>query len=59
MTSQPNTNSHYLQQAIDIAVQSVSVGGGPFGAVVVKDGQIIATGENRVTRDNEIGRAHV
>lgn len=43
----------YLGQAIDIAVRSVADGGGPFGAVIVRDGEVIATGENRVTRDND------
>lgn len=47
------TDSPFLQRAIDIAVANVADGGGPFGAVVVKDGEVIATGENRVTRDND------
>lgn len=42
-----------LGLAIDLAVRSVAEGGGPFGAVVVRDGKIIASGQNRVTRDND------
>ncbi|MBL4835461.1 MAG: nucleoside deaminase [Pseudomonas sp.] len=39
----------FLQQAIDQAVESVHSGGGPFGAVVVADGQVIACAGNQVT----------
>lgn len=39
-----------MQRAIDIALQSMDSGkGGPFGAVVVKDGVVIAEGTNEVT----------
>lgn len=41
----------HMQAAIDLARHSVALGGGPFGAVVVKDGQIIGAGHNRVTLD--------
>ena len=44
----------FLRHAIRIATENVESGaGGPFGAVVVKDGQIIATGVNRVTATND------
>jgi guanine deaminase len=43
----------FLRKAIELAVANVDEGGGPFGAVVVKDGVIIATGVNRVTRAND------
>jgi len=36
-----------------LAVTNVDQGGGPFGAVVVKDGVVIATGVNQVTRNND------
>lgn len=41
----------WLAQAIELAVHNVTDGGGPFGALVVRDGEIVATGQNRVTRD--------
>lgn len=41
----------FLAEAIQLAVESVKDGGGPFGAVIVKDDQVIARGSNRVTRD--------
>jgi len=44
-------DAHWLNQAIEIAVASVDEGGGPFGAVVVRDGKLVATGHNRVTLD--------
>jgi guanine deaminase len=43
----------YLQQAIDLACHSVPIGGGPFGAVVVLNGEVIGAGHNRVTLDND------
>lgn len=42
-----------MRQAIDLAVENVRRGGGPFGALVVKDGIVIATGANQVTRTND------
>jgi tRNA(Arg) A34 adenosine deaminase TadA len=42
-----------MQQAISIAESNIDAGGGPFGAVIVKDGTVIATGANRVTANND------
>ena len=42
-----------MQRAIDLAAESVKKGGGPFGAVVVKDGKVIAESANSVTPDND------
>ena len=40
--------------AIDLAAKNVESGnGGPFGAVIVKDGKIVATGVNTVTTSND------
>lgn len=41
----------FLQQAIALANHSVDTGGGPFGAVIAKDGTVIGRGHNRVTLD--------
>ena len=38
-----------MQQAIDLSVENVQNGGGPFGALIVRDGEVVATGVNRVT----------
>ena len=44
-------DTQFLQQAVDLAVQNVAEGGGPFGALIVSDSSVLAAGENRVTRD--------
>lgn len=41
----------HLEHACRLAVDSVAIGGGPFGAVVVRDGAVVATGTNRVRLD--------
>ena len=42
-----------MREAIRLANESVKNGGGPFGAVVVKDGEIVAGSANSVTVDND------
>ncbi len=43
-----------MQQAIQRAVENVRSGqGGPFGAIVVKNGRVSATGANAVTSRND------
>jgi len=43
-----------MAQAIRLAVDNVKSGnGGPFGAVVVKNGEVISTGVNSVTSSND------
>jgi len=44
-------DAHWLGTAVDLAVANVAAGGGPFGAVVVRDGELLGSGQNRVTRD--------
>ena len=41
----------FMRQAIRLATESVENGGGPFGAVIVKDGEVVAACSNRVTLD--------
>lgn len=48
-----NDDIYFLKLAIELAKENVKNGGGPFGAVIVKDGQIIAKGTNRVTSHND------
>jgi tRNA(Arg) A34 adenosine deaminase TadA len=43
----------YIRRAIELAERNIDAGGGPFGAVIVKDGQVIAEASNQVTRDND------
>lgn len=46
-------NEDFMRQAIKLAVDNVKNGGGPFGAVIVKNGEVVASGVNRVTADND------
>lgn len=39
----------FMRQAIRLATENVTKEGGPFGAVIVKNGEVVATGVNRVT----------
>ena len=44
----------FMQMAIELSIDNVkNKTGGPFGAVIVKDDTIIATGANSVTADND------
>lgn len=47
------TKEELMKTAIDLSVRNVAEGGGPFGAVIAKDGKIVATGVNRVTADHD------
>lgn len=52
MPLQPNPE--FLRRAIDLAVQNVNAGvGGPFAAVIVRDGKIVGEGVNTVTATND------
>jgi guanine deaminase len=45
-----DSKTRFMREAIALSLHSIRSGkGGPFGAVVVKDGQIVATGHNQVT----------
>ncbi len=48
-----NFNEEMMRKAIELSKQSIEKGGGPFGAVIVKDGEIIAKGHNMVTLNND------
>lgn len=42
-----------MRRAIALSERSVQTGGGPFGAVIAKDGEIIAEASNSVTIDHD------
>jgi len=49
-----NGHERFMQRAIALATENVRTGrGGPFGCVVVKDGEIVAEGMNLVTGTND------
>ena len=43
----------FMQRAIELSIESINSGGGPFGSVIVKDEKIISEGMNRVTVNND------
>jgi guanine deaminase len=43
----------FLRQTVELAIESIRRGGGPFAALVVRDGVVIASGANQVTRTND------
>ncbi|HBR70854.1 TPA: tRNA-specific adenosine deaminase [Candidatus Dependentiae bacterium] len=48
-----NIHKKFLIEALILASDSIKSNGGPFGALVVKDDQIIATGTNEVVKTND------
>ncbi|MEH7747631.1 nucleoside deaminase [Neobacillus drentensis] len=48
------TDTLFMEKAIELALNNVLTNqGGPFGAVVVKDGKIVGVGRNQVTGTND------
>ena len=46
-------NDKFMKRAIELSVENVNKGGGPFASVIVKDNKIIAEGSNKVTLSND------
>lgn len=46
-------NPEYMEMACRISYDNIAKGGGPFGAVIVKDGEVVSTGANSVTLLND------
>ena len=42
-----------MKKAIELSIESVNSGGGPFGCVIVKNEKIISEGSNKVTSSND------
>ena len=42
-----------MKKAIDLSIKNIKRHGGPFGAVIVKDGKVVASGVNKVTKKND------
>jgi tRNA(Arg) A34 adenosine deaminase TadA len=49
----PMNEEELMRKAIALSIENVANGGGPFGAVIAKDGRIVATGVNRVTANHD------
>jgi len=43
----------YIKEAVNLAAENIRNGGGPFGALIVKDDKIIARSTNTVTQAND------
>lgn len=49
-----STPEQYMRRAIELSLEHMQAGdGGPFGCVVVRDGEVVAEGHNRVTSSND------
>ena len=42
-----------MTRAIELSIESVNYGGGPFGSIIVKNDKVIAEGANKVTLNND------
>lgn len=47
------TKDELMREAIRLSEENVANGGGPFGAVIARNGEIVATGVNRVTAKHD------
>jgi guanine deaminase len=45
------TEQAWLERAVSLATENVAADGGPFAAIVVRDGELLAVGRNRVTEN--------
>ncbi len=48
-----DSQNDFLRRAVELALANVATGGGPFGAVIVRDGRIVAEGANRVAQASD------
>jgi tRNA(Arg) A34 adenosine deaminase TadA len=46
-------NDSFMSKAIAMSIENVARGGGPFAALVVKNGEIVGSGVNQVTATND------
>lgn len=54
MNAHSDDSNRFIREALRLAVESAASGnGGPFAAVVVKDGEIVGRGSNGVTGQND------
>ena len=45
--------NEFMKRAIELSIESVDKGGGPFGCVIVKDEKIVSEGSNKVTSSKD------
>lgn len=51
--SEHEVHRKFMARAIELCLRNIQEGGGPFAAIVVKGGHVIAEGANRVTATND------
>lgn len=51
MSSSPESEAEQLREAVRLAAENAEAGGHPFGALVVRDGTVLATGVNTTQAD--------
>lgn len=48
------THEYFMEKAVELSLENMRAGkGGPFGAIIVRQGKIVGTGANHVTSDND------
>ena len=47
------SHEDFMREAIRLSIENIDNGGGPFGAVIVRNGEVVARGMNRVTVDTD------
>ena len=48
------THEYFMEKAVELSLENMRAGkGGPFGAIIVRQGKIVGTGANHVTFDND------
>lgn len=52
-TDYSKEDEKFMTMAIKLSEENIDTGGGPFGAVIVRDGEVIATGANRVVPNTD------
>ena len=43
----------FMEKAIELSIENINLGGGPFGSIIVKNDKVIAEGTNKVTLNND------
>ena len=46
-------NNEFMKRAIELSIESVNKGGGPFGCVITRNKKIVSEGSNKVTSTND------
>ena len=53
------SKNKFMELAIALSEKSVAEGGGPFGAVVVRRGEVVATGTNSAVKDFKLEECEI